>query len=232
MYNTSLHMLAYRKAGKDGINNILNNSPLPIQEFYIPVKKDFSRLSWIDLSQKLSLTNPYLNPLMTANNAKPLSPLTAKVVAYSVIPNYDMNECVDWAFQMVELGYDSENLVILAGLSKPTNYFEAGKYVASALNELNLVALTGDSAIVSYASYYVAKIASAELVKRNIAMLSSTCIELGYPTSIFDFYLLHFAWGDLDAGYVVQSHWDGATSENIEQLAIEEAHNWVSTKVS
>jgi hypothetical protein len=169
---------------------------------------------------------------MTSNNAKPLSPLTSKVVAYSIMPNYDMNECVDWAFQMVELGYDSENLIILAGLSKPTDYFEAGKYVASALKELNLAPLTGDSAIVSYASYYVAKIAAGELVKQNIAMLSSICIELGYPMSIFDFYLLHFAWSDLDTGYVVQSYWDGATSENIEQLAIEEARNWLNSKVS
>jgi len=53
----------------------------------------------------------------------PISPLTYKVVAYQSVSDYDMDECVDWAIEMIELGYDTENLIILAGLTKPVNYF-------------------------------------------------------------------------------------------------------------
>lgn len=39
-----------------------------------------------------------------------ISELTYKVISYSEISNFNTDDCVDWATEMLELGYESENL--------------------------------------------------------------------------------------------------------------------------
>jgi hypothetical protein len=60
---------------------------------------------------------------------RPISPLTYKVLAYQAVPRFDMGICVDWALKMITLGFDTEHLLILAGLDKPVNYFETVRRV-------------------------------------------------------------------------------------------------------
>jgi hypothetical protein len=51
----------------------------------------------------------------------PISPLTNEVIAYQEIPDFNMDDCIDWAIEMIGLGFDNENIIMLAGLSKPAN---------------------------------------------------------------------------------------------------------------
>ncbi len=40
------------------------------------------------------------------------SDLTYKIVAYSEIENFNSDDCIDWAYEMLVLEHSSENLLI------------------------------------------------------------------------------------------------------------------------
>ena len=156
-----------------------------------------------------------------------ISHLTYKVVAYSDLTIVNGDDCVDWAIEMLELGHETPSLLILAGLSKPTNQFEVKDYLKRALSELKLDEKTGDEATLSYSSYYITKIAKGEDVKRNLGMVYQFCQMRDYDKIIYDFYLLFWAWDDLDYGNEYQSYWPDADKSNIEQVVIETAKKWI-----
>jgi len=67
-----------------------------------------------------------------------ISELTYKVVALSEVIQLNPNECVDWAIEMLEHGYETPNLIMLAGCDKSTSYFEIKSYLEDAIKELGL----------------------------------------------------------------------------------------------
>ena len=158
----------------------------------------------------------------------PISPLTNKVIAYQEITDFNTDDCIDWAIEMIGLGFDNENIIMLAGLSKPTNYFETIKLLNNALAELGLQPKTGEDAIVSYCSTYISNIANGVAVRLNLNNVDNLCIALGYPLPIYDFYLLWWAWSDLDYDPdAYPTYWGGASIDNIEQLVINYAKSWL-----
>ena len=156
-----------------------------------------------------------------------ISDLTYKVVANTVDPSFNSDECVDWAIEMLELGHETESLLILAGLSKPTNHFEMTDYLRRALKELGLEEKTGDEGIFSHSKYYIHKIANGENVKQNLKNIRLFCETKEYEKSIFNFYLLYWAWDDLNYGNEYQSYWPEADKNNIESITIEMAKKWI-----
>ena len=69
---------------------------------------------------------------------------TQKVIStYRVLMKKAFNEDIDeswveWALEMMEAGYESDNLYILAGLSKPYNHFELQELTDKVFADLNL----------------------------------------------------------------------------------------------
>lgn len=157
-----------------------------------------------------------------------MSDLTYKIVAYKVNPNFQTDECVDWAIDLLEKGIETEHILIIAALDKPTNYFETTQYVEKALQELKLTSLTGREGIISLATFYASEIAKSCNVRTNLKKLCDLCIDLDYNKLIFDFYLLYWAWSDLDFGNEIQEYWPDATKDNIESIAVNYARNWIS----
>lgn len=100
-----------------------------------------------------------------------ISELTYKIVAYTEIQEVDTNESIDWAIEMMELGFESPTLHMLASFNKPTNYCEVIDYVTDTIKELGLEMKNGKEATLSYASYYVHKIAKSQKVKENLTNL-------------------------------------------------------------
>lgn len=156
-----------------------------------------------------------------------ISDLTYKVIAFSDMSTANWDDCVDWAIEMLQLGHETPSLLILAGLTKPTDQNEARDYLRMALRELELSEKTGDEATLSYASYYITRIASGEEIKRNLSMVYDFCLARDYDKLIYDFYLLHWAWSDLDYGNEFQHYWPDATKQNIAEVVIETAKKWV-----
>lgn len=165
----------------------------------------------------------------TLEMSKPISALTYKIVAFEEIQQVDTNESIDWAFEMMQLGYESPTLFMLASFNKPTNYFEVIKYVKDTILELGLEMKSGDDAILSYASYYIHKISNAESVRDNLTELHQFCQAGDHGDLLFDFSMLYWAWDDLDFdGNQYSYHWPAAKKNNIEKITIEEAVKWVA----
>lgn len=158
-----------------------------------------------------------------------LSELTYKVVAITEIEPFDTNECIDWAIEMMELGYETPNLLMLASFSKPTSYFEIINYVENTVKELGLEMKNRDDAILSYASYYVHKIVKKEKIREKLADLYKFCLERDFEDLVYDFYLLYWAWDQFDSEDSELNHyWKGARKDNIEQIVITEATKWIA----
>lgn len=87
---------------------------------------------------------------------------------------------------------------------------------------------TGDAGILSYASYYVHQIAKGEKVRENLTELYKFCQMGDYQDLVYDFYLLYWAWEDLDYEDNEYNHyWSGAIRKNIEQIVIDESKKWI-----
>lgn len=152
---------------------------------------------------------------------------TYKIVAFLEIPNFNMDESVDWAIEMITLGYENTSLFELASVDKPTNYFETLNYLKAALNSLNLEIKKDNEAVLSYSSYFIEEIAKGKNIRENLESVYDYCLVRDFENLIFDFYLLKWALSDLDFGNETQSYWPEATKANIEEIIIETATNWV-----
>ena len=158
-----------------------------------------------------------------------ISDLTYKVVALSEVIQLDPNECIDWAIEMLELGYETPNLLMLAGCDKTTSYFEVKPYLENATKELGLKMKNGDDGVISYASYFIKEISEGRKVRLNLAELYKFCQQRDYEGIIYDFYLLHWAWDQIDYDVTNQNHyWEGTNKENIEQTAVKVANDWLN----
>jgi len=68
------------------------------------------------------------------------SPLTWKVLGAKY--GFALEEVPTWAYEMMLLGYDTANLTILAGISKPISYNDLVPYFEDALRDLGYPILT------------------------------------------------------------------------------------------
>ena len=149
-----------------------------------------------------------------------LPELTYKIAGFKVIPNYNTDEVIDWAYEMIDAGFDAPHLYMLTSLSKPTNYFEAVEYLKPVFKELNLILKEDDEAVISYAKYYVQKLSLGKDLYKNLESLYALYMALDYHGSIDEFFHLHCAWWSLKNYEGDQYEWPGATIENIESIII------------
>jgi hypothetical protein len=75
---------------------------------------------------------------------------TAEVLAYKVLNRLTESAWIDWAYDMLVAGFDTEHLVILAGMQQPLEYFEMRTLTDNVLGELSLDYMNGDIVISDY----------------------------------------------------------------------------------
>lgn len=157
-----------------------------------------------------------------------LSLLTSKILAYRELPNFNMDDSIDWAIEMLELGYDTPSLLMLAGISKPTNFLETEYYLLHSLKELDIQIPNREDAILGYCKYYIEKISVNENVRANLTNVHNLAQSaLEEPNINSDFYLLAWAWGDFDYEQTYTDYWPEATPETIESIVISKAKEWL-----
>lgn len=149
------------------------------------------------------------------------SPLTWKVLGAKY--GFALEEVPTWAYEMMHLGYDTPNLTIVAGISKPISYNDLVPYFEDALNDLGYPILTYDDAEVCYISIFIKKIANGIDVKSYLYKLNRSY----FYESLGCLRYVYYAWQDLDRGEPFSYEWKDATLENIEQHCINEARNWL-----
>lgn len=121
------------------------------------------------------------------------SELTSKILAYQHLKDFNIDHTVDWSIEMLSLGYETPSLLILAGISKPTNFFESERFLLASLNELGILLPEKRNAIAGYCRTFIVKMAKSMNVKDNLKALYSTGLTFDYENrfSIFTCFIGH-----------------------------------------
>ena len=129
---------------------------------------------------------------------------------------------------MLEEGRDGHNLTMLAGMLPPYNHFEMAALRDRALRELGIADLDPEVAVRTFATerLRLALAGEHDLIE-VVREIKDLCIGNKYQKEIFDFYLLYFAYEDLQFRDI-QWYWPGATRENIESLIRQRAEQFLA----
>lgn len=152
---------------------------------------------------------------------------------YRVLKSKALNENVDeswidWAIAMMEAGYESDNLYMLAGETKPYNQFQLQVLTTKVFQDLGLDYSDRDLVILNYAYYLVSvSVNHPETYYRTLRELCRICQDLDLDSRYMDFYLLYYAKDDLLVGEN-QYYWDGANRQNIDQIITKYFSNWLN----
>jgi hypothetical protein len=153
---------------------------------------------------------------------------TAEILALKVLNRNINDQWVNWAVEMLMIGFDTENLAILAGESEPYNQFELQRLTDKILNELSLSIEDKDQIIKNYVCYLIDQTLKGEVQSlQTLRIIKNICIELNYEGYLYDFYSLYFAKEDLLYSDI-QSYWDYADKENIDTVIHDYFVKWKS----
>lgn len=136
--------------------------------------------------------------------------------------------CVDWAITMLEEGKDGDNLRMLAGMLPPFNHFEIAALRDRALRELGISELDPGAAVRTFAAERLRLALAGDFnLMEALREIKDLCVSNNYQKDIFDFYLLYFAYVDLEFRDN-QYYWPGATMDNIESIIRERASKFMA----
>lgn len=142
--------------------------------------------------------------------------------------NEDIDESwIEWALEMMGVGYESDNLYILAGITKPYNQFELQELTNKVIAELKLDTNDKSLTIRNYV-YYILSTTINEPNKylSTLREVKDICIELDMESEYMDFYLLYFAKDDLNDSEN-QWYWDCADRNNIDAIIKEKFQEYI-----
>ncbi|WP_276088090.1 hypothetical protein [Pedobacter sp. JY14-1] len=94
-------------------------------------------------------------------------PLTAEVLAQKVLGRSNDKIWIDWAYQMLLEGFETEHLLILAGMMPPLYHQELTKLTDKVLAELGLDYSDREEVVCRYVAY-LSKLAVTGNRCRNI----------------------------------------------------------------
>jgi hypothetical protein len=155
-----------------------------------------------------------------------MPPSTAEILARRALQKACGGECVDWAIAMLERGYDSRSLRILAGTDPPFNHFELAELRDKALDDIG-ASREPENALTTFAAEILRSgLAGERRLWEAVVHVKDLCIEADYARELYPFYLLAFAAEDLEHE-PVQWYWEGADRSNIDRIIREQARIFV-----
>lgn len=143
---------------------------------------------------------------------------TAEILAFKMLGRSVNKKWIDWAYDMLVAGFDTDNLVILAGELEPYNQFELQSLTDKVFKELELTWNNREQVLINYIGYLVGDTLAGNRKYENVlAVIKDIYLELNCNPSLEEFYLLYYANEDLSYSDY-QYYWDGATRENINEI--------------
>jgi hypothetical protein len=153
---------------------------------------------------------------------------TYKVLAEKALQGGAIEIWKDWALEMMEAGFETEHLILLAGMSPHLNRFQLDEIVSKALKELSLDTISNDEMIYGYVYYLIDQALNSKMsTKVVLAILRDLCRDRGYDKKLYNFYALSYAQEEL-AELGVQFYWQDANSYNIDSIINNEFQEWKS----
>ena len=162
-------------------------------------------------------------------------PTTAQILVFKMLGLDVDKRWTDWAYDMLCAGFETENLITLAGEAEPYNQFELRSLTDKVFKELNLRWDDREQVYVNYISYLITKALNGEIKPLTVLEIVRD-LYLGddYGILLQDFYMLYYAYDDLSYSDQ-QYYWNGATRSNIDSITKEYFKDWIakydSTKV-
>lgn len=154
-------------------------------------------------------------------------PSTQEILAWRALNRSVDESWVDWAVSMLEAGHDTRHLAILAGMTEPFNQFEMIAIVDKALTELGYDWSDEETVLKDHVADVLQRMLVDQITSRDaLRGLMELCVELGYSSDLYKFYLLYFAQDDLRMSEV-QWYWPDATRENIEEIIRQYTTRWL-----
>lgn len=151
----------------------------------------------------------------------PLPKSTAKILAYKVLDQDFDKTWVDWSIEMLNCGFETEYLVILAGMSDPFDYFEMESLTTKVLNELGLDYSNKLQTIWNYVKYLIQLYYDGEIESIDVLNeVKDLYIQLDYGKSLRRFYFLYYAKTDLMIDEI-QWYIDGVDRSNIDETIVD-----------
>lgn len=153
---------------------------------------------------------------------------TYKILAYaSPYITFHFDDAVDWACEMLEYGYDTPHLRMLAGITKPTVRFECEYYLENALEELKLKKVDDAVATIFAVWQEVSRMAKGEQVRFYLTKVYQQYSFDQPGNYLSDFTELYWAWDDLEK---IGDHYGWNRNlmlSNIEQEIIDYSKKWI-----
>ncbi len=155
------------------------------------------------------------------------------ILTYKMLMNKLFNEDIDeswieWALEMLEAGYESKHLNILAGMSFPFNQFELQDLTDRVLSDLKLDYKDKYSTIRKYAYYLISvTINNPNRYLSALSELKDICNNLNMDHEYMNFWSLYFAKYDLNESEN-QYYWKSATQSNIDEIIKEQFSDFIA----
>jgi hypothetical protein len=134
----------------------------------------------------------------------------------------------DWALEMMEAGFETENIVLLEGVSLHLNRFQLEDIINKALKEISLDSMSNDEMVYGYAYYLIDQALNSRMsTKVVLGTLRDLCRDRDYDNDLYNFYSLSYAQQELDETGE-QYYWEGTNSDNIDMIIDSEFKKWKS----
>lgn len=152
--------------------------------------------------------------------------LTDYILSFSVSDTFNTNLIEEWTIGLINLGFESDSIYMLASFSKPTAYYEIESYLKKVFTELKLVEKNKLEAEQSILKFHVNQIVNAINVRTNLSLVSDFFYSFESDTIIRDFYLLNYAWDDLEE-FGISNYYNNVELNTIKKVVIEKAMLWI-----
>ncbi|MES2111019.1 MAG: hypothetical protein V4577_19840 [Bacteroidota bacterium] len=152
---------------------------------------------------------------------------TAEILYLRMLNRSVDKRWVDWAYDMLVAGFDSESLVMLAGETEFYNQFEMHRLADKVFEELGLRWDNREQVLKGYTASLLKKVLNKKApIAATLDILKDAYLDLGYEDFFNDFFLLSHAKRAL-TDYGFQHYWKDATKENIDQVIIDYFRDWL-----
>jgi len=152
--------------------------------------------------------------------------VTPLIQSHKADEHFDYGLAVDWAIDLIRQGKETDNVLMLASFSEPIDWFEIKPYVSAVLRDLGLEEFSGDAAMVANAHFHVSEIIKGESVRYHLHALYRLCNIENDKYGLMNFYLLYYAWDELDE-LDYNFYYPDVTLNNIEKVLLSDARKWI-----
>lgn len=153
---------------------------------------------------------------------------TAQILAYKML-NKSIDEVwINWAVDMLMAGFETENLVILAGMGLSENQFELQALTDRVLQELQLSYSDTDKVIKNYVSWLLNECLNQRLEPLKVLRwITDMYNGTNQDKQLQDFYLLYWAKDELLSTHD-QWYWPDADRSNIDSIITNYFTQWLT----